>query len=501
MHLIDRLTLRISRLPELEGLEKNEKKRITRSCRWKVFRHWQYWLTSIAVSLFSIFLSVVIGLWYINFKFRVFTQPLLSFSAFSSVFLILALAYLSQQIKIYYLAQHLVQAMEDKLNYLNIKEKHEQNQKLRRKIINRGIWLFLPLLLTVFVCVAITIQNPDSGPTLKMPDELSTPRIIKNLPGMTKKVYLEDTRLGVVTDIVFQNNSRMTILAGTMGALFTGPGIAANFVPFEKRQEHINVIQLNSRGVFGFMNRGSWCREARVMDFTGKPLWSYGAGLDGVNDMVSGDIDGDDIPEFAVGFNGGGGIHLLNNQGMKLWEFPDGNVWHVEMVDLNGDGVKSIVHSNASGDITVRDNQGKILSRNEPKPYFSHFSLIRWPDTNSPERLFHVEENAIWILNANANVLAKFTAPNSGSLGEGRGVLVAVNNKDRVLATIVNYENWQRSILYLHDLSGDLLYQEILPESCPTIAISPNVEAQANSLVIGCEGKVIEYHIPQGWAL
>lgn len=101
------------------------------------------------------------------------------------------------------------------------------------------------------------------------------------------------------------------------------------------------------------------------------------------------------------------------------------------------------------------------------------------------------------ILDANAKILAKFSAPNSGDLGEGKAVLI-VNGSDRALATIVDFDNWQRSILYLHDLSGDLLYQEIIPESCPSIAVAPTEEAQSKRLVIGCEGKVIEYQIRQG---
>ncbi len=266
----------------------------------------------------------------------------------------------------------------------------------------------------------------------------------------------------------------------------------ANFVPFEKRQDHVNFIQLNSQGVYGFMNRGAWCSDARVMDETGKLIWSYGAGGNGIDDMVSGDIDGDGLLEYAVGFNGGGGIHLLNNQGKKLWEFPDGNVWHVEIADVDGSGQRRIVHSNAAGNITVRDKDGKIISKTKPKPYFSHFSLIRWPDTSAPERLLLVEDNTIWIFDASANVLAKFVAPDSGSLGEGKGIIISGDGEKRVLATIVDYENWHRSILYLHDLSGNLLYQEILPESCPAITTFPGNNPNSK-LLIGCEGKVIEY--------
>lgn len=499
MSLLDSLYLRPSQLPEFVGIGMSERKRVVRSCRWKVFRHWQYWVTSIAVFLFSVILSGVIALWYMNLNLRFLSLPLISLSAFISALLILALVYLTQQIKIYYLAPYLVQAMPDGLDDTNV---HDHNQQLRKTTIKRGLLLFIPTLIIVFVCAAIAIQNPDgSGVTLKMPDELNSPRVVKNLQEMTKKVFLEDKRLGAVTDIVFRNNlnekSGTTILVGTMGALFTGTELDAKFVPFEKKQDHVNSIRLNSQGDFGFMNRGAWCSDARVMDETGKLIWKYAAGENGIDDMVSDDLDGDGLPEYAVGFNGGGGIHLLNNQGKKLWEFRDGNVWHVEMADINGDGHKNIVHSNAGGQITVRDKQGKIVSKHKPEPYFSHFSLIRWPDASSPERLLQVGGNAIWILDVNAKALAKFSAPNSGDLGEGKAVLIE-NGNNRTLATIVDFDNWQRSILYLHDLSGGLLYQEIIPESCPAIAVVPTADAQSKKLVIGCDGKVIEYQIKHG---
>lgn len=493
MRFLDSIYPRLSQLPELLGMEKSERSRIVRSCRWKVFRYWQYWLTTIAVFFFSVILSGIIAIWYMNLKIRFLSLPLISLSAFVSVILILALVHLTQRIKIFYLAPHLVQAMAGGFNETI---SHDHHQQLRKKTIKKGLWLFVPPLLIFSVCVGIAMQNPDeAGATLKMPDELNTPRVVKSLQGMTKKVFLEDKRLGVITDIVFQNisdeNSKMTVLAGTKGALFTGMELPGKFVPFEKRQDRVNFIQLNSQGAYGFMNRGAWCSDARIMDTAGKQIWSYGAGGNGIDDMVSGDIDGDTLPEFAVGFNGGGGIHLLNNQGKKLWEFPDGNVWHVEMADLNGDGHKFIVHSNAGGQITVRDNQGKIISKHKPEPYFSHFSLIRWPDANGPERLLQVGENAIWILDTNTKVLAKFSASNSGDLGEGKAVLIE-NGNNHKLATIVDYENWHRSILYLHDVSGELLYQEILPESCPAIAKPPGPDSK---LLIGCEGKVIEYRI------
>ena len=500
MRLLDRLNLRLSQIPEFVSLEKNERKQVIKSCRWKALRHWQYWLVVFATFFISMFLSAVIAFWYINLDLRAFRQPLMYLSACISVILILALAYLSQKIKIYFLTPYFVRVMTDRFNISEIQVEYECNQQQRKKSIKRGLWLFVPPFLIVIICVASALQNPDErGGSLKIPDELNTPRVVTNLSNLTKKVFLEDEKLGVVTDIVYRNNSSDkrsdSIFTGTMGAQFTGAGLPGKFVRFEKNQNHINLIQLNSSNVFGFMDRGSWCCEARVMDINGKLLWSYGGGMDGVDDMASGDLDGDGIPEFAVGFNGGGGIHLLNNQGKKLWKFSDGNVWHVEIADLDGNGQKKIVHSNASGNITVRDKQGKIISKSKPKPYFAHFSLIRWPDVSGPERLLLVEDNTVWIFDAGANVVAKFPAPNSGSLGKGKGTLIAINNEKKALATIVDYENWHRSILYLHDLSGKLLYQEILSESCPTIAALPTGEMKSKKLVIGCEGKILEYQI------
>lgn len=500
MRYLDRLAVRLSQIPEFSGMEKDERKRIVRSCRWKVFRHWQYWLTCIAVFFFSMIFSGVIFSWYINLKIRFFSQSLMTVSALFSVFLFLALLFLAQQIKIYYLAPFFVKAVTDKVNNTEVDIEHIRSQQLRKSTIKRGLWCFAPLLLIVGVCVVFATRNPgEYGASLKMPAALTTPRVVVNKTGLMRNVFIEDARLGNVTDIVSRNDPsgklKETIIAGSRGALFTGTGLPTRFVRFDERQDHVNSIQLNSHGAFGFMNRGAWCSEARVMDESGRLIWSYGGGLNGIDDMASGDLDGDGIPEFAVGFNGGGGIHLLNRQGKKLWGFPDGNVWHVEIADVNGNGQKKIVHSNACGNITVRDKQGKIISKSKPEPYFSHFSLIRWPTASSPEQLLQVDENAIWILDTSANTLAKFPAPDSGALGEGKGALIAINDEKRALATIVDYENWHRSILYIHDLSGALLYQEILPDSCSTIAVLPKSEGQLKMLVIGCEGKVIEYQI------
>ncbi len=40
------------------------------------------------------------------------------------------------------------------------------------------------------------------------------------------------------------------------------------------------------------------------------------------------------------------------------WKKDEGNVWHIEMLDIKGDGHDKIIHSDAKGNLLVRDAQG-----------------------------------------------------------------------------------------------------------------------------------------------
>src|SRR6185295_3356852 len=103
---------------------------------------------------------------------------------------------------------------------------------------------------------------------------------------------------------------------------------------------------------------GGWQTGAFIGE-DGARLWQPDA-LQGMDDLAAGDVDGDGVPEFVVGYNGDGGIHLHDAAGKRRWREDDGNVWHVEVVDTDGDGRCEIVHSNAGGDLTVRDASGKV---------------------------------------------------------------------------------------------------------------------------------------------
>ncbi len=334
---------------------------------------------------------------------------------------------------------------------------------------------------------------------LEMPSDIETPSVIVGSGFVSKSIFLEAKRVGSVTDIVvgeLDPSPGVEIgVAGSEGAVFVDEGAKVkSSVIFFACWPHVDIIDVDGDGTCEFMNRGSWATPASLIDHNGNKLWSYGRGMPGIDDMAAGDIDGDGALEFVVGFNGGGGVHLLETDGKKQWRQPDGNVWHVEIVDTNGDGSLEIVHSNARGEIKVRDAQGKVISRANPAPYISAFSLCKWPTKKDREYVLLAENDTIWLFDFSGKCIAELEAPRCGTLGHARGVPVRIKGDEpEHFAVVVEFWNWERTVLYIYDPAGTLVYQEILPEACAAIASVSLDDSEAETLLIGGQGKVWQY--------
>jgi hypothetical protein len=265
-------------------------------------------------------------------------------------------------------------------------------------------------------------------------------------------------------------------------------------VKYDGKFEPVSVVCQKNTGALGYISRGAWASLPYLIDSSGKQQWKYNGGGSGVDDMAAGDLNGDGNLEYVVGFNGSGGVHLLNSDGNKVWSQPDGNVWHVEIVDVDGDGHPKIVHSNATGVITIRGADGQILSKHKPATYFAHFSIINLPDAKNLPYLLLNNDEKIWILNFKGETIKRLPAPFSNN-GHAKGSMVKLENGDSYLGVIVDAYIWDRSIFYLYNSSDQLVYQEILPEACFSIYAFPSFDGRHQLLLVGCKNVVWQYKL------
>lgn len=144
---------------------------------------------------------------------------------------------------------------------------------------------------------------------------------------------------------------------------------------------------------------------------------------------------------------------------------------------------------------------GVVLSRARPPAYFSGFSLCNWPAKQDRVYALLAEDDTVWVLEFDGKAAAKFDAPRCGSLGHARGTAVKLERSEpEYLAVVVEFTNWERSILYLYDSTRTLVYQEIIPERCASIAAMSLDRSDTEVLLVGGEGKVWEYRIGEGSA-
>jgi hypothetical protein len=331
-----------------------------------------------------------------------------------------------------------------------------------------------------------------------MPQALETPGVRIGPALLDKTLVVEDQSVGDVSSIVageLDPRPGLEIgVAGSKGALFLDEGFRRQTsVQFTRRAVNVQFIDLENDGSAEFMSRGSWACDPALFDHQGNTIWTYG-GESGVDDMASGDLNGDGALEFAVGFNGDGGVHLLDQQGKTIWRQPDGNVWHVEVLDIDADGKPEIVHTNAGGQIKVRDRVGEVVRQSASRAYVSHFSLVRWPGRDDRQYLLAPQDGTIAVRDVDGRAIAELDAPLANRLEDVRGTHAKLrSDAPGHFVALVTFGRWRRAVLYLYDSAGTLVYQEVLPEAAEAIAALPSSDGQSEDLFVGGAGKVWRY--------
>ncbi len=333
------------------------------------------------------------------------------------------------------------------------------------------------------------------------------PRVITGAGHFKKSTFYGGGDLGEITEILVgwpadREGAALTVV-GNRGAHFLDSGgVLKKQVRFSQDIFcPVEATRLNASGEYGFLTRDeSWSVGAILFDKQGQERWSYPGGvLKGVDDSVGAGLDGKGNLQVVIGFNGRGGVVLVDNEGKKIWQKTDLNVWHVETLDINEDGRTEILHSNARGQLLVRDASGEIIARFLTDHYVSDFALTRWGAESQPRHILIPSQETgdgcckpvIFVLDAKGKTVAHFDAPLGDLMHQTKGTPVQFPNGALYYAVLQNNRPLKRSILFLYDTVGKIAYQEILADACFGIASMP--EKAGERLLVGCSGNILEY--------
>ena len=333
---------------------------------------------------------------------------------------------------------------------------------------------------------------------LQPPKSFDTAHISTGGGQFTKATFLEEPLLGPVTDIQYEvlpgSGEPALFVVGEKGVVqMDHPGHVEKIIRLQTDvSDRVVLVNRGKEKAPSFLSRGSWAQRVVLFGPNGDVEWRYGSWW-GIDDCTPLQANGSDGRRFVVGLNGGGGIRLLDETGREQWSMSDGNVWHVESLDFLGGGREQILHSNASGELVVRDSGGKVVRRFRaaiPGGYVSHFVLTRWLDSPKPDYLLVGGEARIYILGKSGERLATFEAPELNRFWDLVGTPLRVGSRS-YYAVLAGRRFWHRTALYVYQDSGQMSYAEVLAGDCQALAPSPHNNAE--SLLVGCEGQVWEY--------
>lgn len=386
------------------------------------------------------------------------------------------------------------------------------------------------------------VYRPFLSSGTEMPAEIKEPRIIAGESLLTRTEYLkfdggDSSRvsgIGKINDLMVRtakNSSDIEIIiAGTNGAIIADRNAekrssikyqfeTANNAPgpvlTENKNETIGfrqIVDLENDQVYEYLGRGG-IEGAAVFDHEGKHLWGYGAFTDNktsIDNMAAGDVDGDGIAEFVALWDG---LELFDRKGARIWKQETGFInYQAEIVDTDGNGKNEIIYSTGT-DMTIRDAEGNIIKRVDMPFYISNFTICHFPEKKDQFCVMAVEEGYIWLVDFKGEVVVKFQAPLSDLEGGGvetpegmiggtsvyrsKGLWVnLVKDESGYLAVITEYAGLDRSVLYVYKPSGQLVYHEVLPEQCTSIAVWPKSGADdVEGLLVGGERTIWRYSI------
>jgi len=377
---------------------------------------------------------------------------------------------------------------------------------LRKILIGCAIFLVLLVGTAAYIFRKLQPSIREAGERVEAERKMLTPRILVGDRLLETHPFYIGNAIGGISQILVgwpadREGAEIAVVASHGADFIDSEGQVKKQVRFAMEQySPVEVARLDSTGTYGFLTRDeSWSAPATLFNNQGQVSWQSTGHWPGVDDSASGSLSGDGKLSVVVGFNGSGGISLLDSQGSQIWTKKEANVWHVEMLDTAGDGRERIVHSNAGGQLLVRDANGDVVARYFPGYYVSHFALTRWGEESKPSHiLVPVSERRdgcckpyMIVSDRSGNKIAELESPMGGLFSLFSATPIRLGNGNEYFAVLENNFASDRSMLLFYGLDGNIAYQEILGESC--LGLAALRINNSEELLVGCSGRILAY--------
>lgn len=300
--------------------------------------------------------------------------------------------------------------------------------------------------------------------------------------------------------------------------------------PFKSERQRdsfrtMRLVDVEGDGVFEVLGCDG-LDGAVLFNHQGQVLFSRGQYKEGeasIQGVAAGDVDGDGALEFVAswGYEPWTGVELFDRYGNSRWrreeEFMTGQL---EVVDVNGDGQAEIVQEDGLR-LRIRNAQGEVINQVGMPVYLWHLSLCARPDGQGPPQNLAVREGSLWLIDLDGKAFSKFSAPlseiklekpremampgtsdplvfDTEQVYRAKGVWVRLkNDQPKYLAVVANFSVLDRSLFYVYDERGELVYHEILPEQCKAVVTLPPEDEGGSEAVLVSGGKTIWRYTPR----
>ncbi len=349
--------------------------------------------------------------------------------------------------------------------------------------------------MSVFTLSAGSCSLPEL-PELKIPADLACPHVDAGEGKFKKTIFFDRARIGYVTDMVYHRfkdePDPLLAIVGSWGVVYADTGGQPKKVQHfpSGRPEFTRLVEMRRDGVQWFLTRGQL--YVGLLNQTGRPAWIY-TSYWGIDDAAAGDVNGDGISEVVVGLNGFGGVRLLDSEGHTIWgRYWDGNIWRVAIIPAMSGARGRIYHTEAGGELRIRDATGTPLASCRPdSEYISQFEPTRWGDDSAPGHFVAMRNGYVLVFDRDGLPTARLSTPNSSGDGHACATPVRFGDSAVYFATLVRYTRWNRSVLYLHNGGGNLVYKEVFLNICAAVATVPN--GLMEKLLVGCGSAVWQF--------